>query len=776
MVVVERAHARELAAQRAHDPELLRLSLQRPYFPPSVPVLPFGPSRLAILCGGRREVLRSTVPHALVRRLLGLCDGTRAPSEIAAALAPDFGGAGEALRNVDELVTLLDRRGLMQDGVPDAADGVPLREAETERFWEQVVAADSVHRSRAALRAAVDRFRVRVLGPASLRGEAEAAIRAAGLRLADAGAPDVALVLYDDPADLCPSPEPLSPLPLQPGTLVLFAGGGPESFRLGPLVPAEAAATVAGWLAGPWLETPSHDRSAPVLEGLRASLSAARLFRLACGLERGRKFNSVEVFARRAPGAPITREIALVSPYVAAATAGPPDPAMLVAAAQSGIEELFSRHLSPRTYLMHYASKNRKLAAGPAPAFHGVPTLALPTADPDADPGADPGAAATMASRLSLLCKWAFGEDEGRRLTPSGGDLRSAALIVNLPQDTDLPAGLYRYRDADHLLERLGAPLVGAETGLPDTGPSFLVVSRLRRVARKYQDAAYKICGLDAGVSSAVLMEAAARLGLDLVVRTDLDMGAIERRLPLPFLDDRHMLSLCLAAPDGAGEPPHEPEHDPLDDPQALHEPRLPHWIVALGKAPLRDRQLPAPAEPQPSLGDLARMEEVLRARRAVRLLPPAPLPPETILALLAEARAGAARHAPSLAPHLRLVAVDRARGLVAAGCDGRPRWSPGIGDTRVFWQSVPDMAPALLVAGLEMAPLARDHGAPGYRYALQALGAGLHLAWLGACARGLQGTLLGGVFNEGLNACLPGESWRIAPIAGLAVGQGARS
>lgn len=771
MVRVESAHARELAAQRAHDPELLRLSLERPYFPPDFPVLPFGPSRLAILCGGRREVLRSTVPHALVKRLLGLCDGTRTPGEIAVALAPEFGGAGEALRNVDELVTLLDRRGLMQDGVPDAADGVPLREAETERFWEQVVAADSVHRSRAALRAALDRFRVRVLGPAALRDEAQAAIRAAGLQLGDTGTQDVTLVLYDDPADL-----PLSPEPLQPGTLVLFAGGGPESFRLGPLVPAEAAATVAGWLAGPWLEAPSPDRPAPVLEGLRASLSAARLFRLACGLERGRKFNSVEVFARRAPGASITREIVLVSPYVAAASAGPPDAAMLVAAAQSGIEELFSRHLSPRTYLMHYASKNRMLAAGPAPAFHGVPTLALPTADPGVDPDADPGAGATMASRLSLLCGWAFGEDEGRRITPSGGDLRSAALLVNLPQGTDLPAGLYRYRDADHLLERLGAPLAGADTGLPDSGPAFLVVSRLRRVARKYQDAAYKICGLDAGVSGAVLMETAARLGLDLAVRTDLDMAAIERRLPLPVLDDRHMLSLCLAAPDGSADPPREPPDERPDDPQALHEPRLPHWIVALGKAPLRGRLRAARAEAQPSLGDLARMDEVLRARRAVRLLPPAPLPPETVLELLAEARAGAARHAPSLAPYLRLVAVDRARGLVTEGRDGRPRWSPGIGDTRVFWQSVPDTAPALLVAGLEMAPLARDTGAPGYRYALQALGAGLHLAWLGACARGLQGTLLGGVFNEGLNACLPGESWRIAPIAGLAVGQGVRS
>lgn len=778
MLTVERSHARELAAQRVTDPELLRLSVEAPYFPPDFPVLPFGPGRLAILCGGRREVLRSTIPLDLVKRVLGRCDGTRPVGEIAAGLAPDFGGTEEALRNVDELVTLLDRRGLLQDGAPQAEGGTALRDPETERFWEQVCAADSVHRSRASLRAAVDRFSVCVHGPAHLMAPAEAALRAAGLHLGAAGTQDVALVLYDEAGDLALPQEVL-----RPGGLVLFAGGGADCFRLGPLVPAERAATVAGWLAerfvGGALEAGGQGPRAPAFDGVRASLCAAKLFRLAGGIERGRKFNCIELFRREGPDGDLARNIVLVSPYLAAdAGDGAPGEAMLVAAAQSGIEEPFSRHLSQRTYLMHYSSKNRKLAAGTAPAFFGAPALALPEDVPlETSVG-------TMAERLSLLCKWAFGEEDGRRITPSGGDLRSASLLVNLPRDSDLPAGLYRYRDTDHVLERLAGPLDPAATGVPDTGPAFLLVSRMRRVARKYQDAAYKICGLDVGVSSAVLMEIAARLGLGLCVRSDLDMRAIESRLPLPFIDDRHMLSLCLAPPQDEGRgaarapatlaPPARP-----GDREALHEPRLPHWIAALGRAPLRtgepapDRQAaPAPAA-QSSLGSLAQMQQVLLARRAVRMLPPVPLPPETILALLAEAQAGVARHAPDIARHLRIYAVDRARSLVADAADGGPRWRPGVGDTRIFWQAVPDMAPAMLVAGLEMEPLATGFGAPGYRYALQAVGAGLHLAWLGACARGLQGTLLGGVFNEGLNACSADERWRIAPIAGLVFGEG---
>ncbi|WP_417773379.1 hypothetical protein [Stappia sp.] len=770
MLNVERSHARELAAQRVRDPELLRLAPLAPYFPPDFAILPFGPARLAILCGNRREVLSSTIPLDLVKRILGLCDGTRAREEIATAVAVEFGGLDEAARNVDELVALLDRNGVLQDGSPGPQGGVHLRDPETERFWEQVCGADSVHRSRRALREAFDRFRVRVSGPEHLRQAAERAVRGAGLELDGAGAcngsvHDVSLVLYDDPAGL-----QLSNEDTRPGALTLFAGSDRDSFRLGPLVPAETASAVAKWLSGAWLASGRPVLSGHPMKEMWATITAARLFRLACGLERGRKFNAVEIFSRCATHEELLRRAVLVSPYVAVeAGSSAPNEALLVAAAQSGIEEPFSRHLSSRTYLMHYATKNRKLASGPAPAFFGAPAFFLPEAVVERQ--------GTLSERLSLACKWAFGLDGGRRITPSGGDLRSAELLVNLPCATDLPAGLYRYRDTDHALERLGEVRASNETGLSESEPSFLIVSRLRRVARKYQDAAYKICGLDAGVCAAVLMQVGARLGMPLTVRTDLDMRPIERLLPLSFVDDRYLLSACLTsgtsvASEGPGA---EPVFGP--DPAALSEQRALLWVAALGRRPLAPSQPRAvPGEPQASLGGLADLGATLSARRAVRLLPPDALPCDTILELLAEAETGVARYVPGLARHIRIVAVDRARGRVFNRGAGLAGWRPGARDARIFWQGVPDMAPAMLVGGLEMGPLASAHGAAGYRNALQALGAGLHLAWLGACARGLQGTLLGGVFNEGMNACLPADSWRIAPIAGLAFGEAAPS
>lgn len=90
---------------------------QRPRLAIAGPLL-HGSGELHIV--GRSEVLTISDPDGMVRRLLGLADGSRTRAEVVAALAIDYPLAGE--QEVHEALRELEAAGVIEDCMPRARD------------------------------------------------------------------------------------------------------------------------------------------------------------------------------------------------------------------------------------------------------------------------------------------------------------------------------------------------------------------------------------------------------------------------------------------------------------------------------------------------------------------------------------------------------------------------------------------------------------------------------------------------------------------------------
>lgn len=758
MLTLKRSNAREMAEQMARDPELRRLMPARPFLPREFAFLPFGSNRFAVLCGSRREVIHSTMQLELIKRVAAQFDGTRGFDQIAEALAPIFQSAEEAARNSYELATLLYRRGLLQDGT----FGVVSADDESVRFWDQYCGVEGVHHNRQDIDGARQVFTVRLSGAQNLTAPLKTTLATAGVRILSDSAetsPALELVLYDDPAGLAV---------MAHEGLTLFAGLVGDRFMLGPLMPGAMAPEMKSWLQSSAFRPSVYAQGSGLLSQIWPSLCAAQVYKLACGLGGAKMYSKVNVITDGPLPEGVTQRSYSVSHYIPAVA---PDQSLsesaLVAASQSGIEQPFSDRFNQRVYLSHYNNKNITLTQEGASVFHGVPLVRFA----DVSTG-QPGC---LVAQTATLCKWAFGIENGRRITPSGGDLRSAELLVNWPQRNidRIPCGLYRYRGAEHALERISDAVPIKELGQAEPSPAYLIVSSHGKVARKYYDWGFRVCALDAGVSGTVLMQGAQHLSQPLALRADVDLRRLEGFIPLPFVDQRHMLSACLTQLPACDPPPALPRVKPGD--LALTDEQLPIWTVELARQPLDlPAQRPQAAvldKPLKGAPDEVQFAALLRKRRAVREVSPEPIDPELILALRAEAEAGARLYDSQLFHFLRVVATDRARGLSWDPESAEQGWQPFDTSLRLFVQSVPEQAPAALLCALDMSVLVQQQGFAGYKYALQAAGAALHTGWLGAWANGLQGSIIGSVMNDGFRSCCHTPGWHLAPVAGLIFG-----
>jgi SagB-type dehydrogenase family enzyme len=206
-------------------------------------------------------------------------------------------------------------------------------------------------------------------------------------------------------------------------------------------------------------------------------------------------------------------------------------------------------NLAPKAYQLHYAASVVKMAsAGPhksystpgppvelAAAFGAMPDGLKRAYDGGAlgSPAAPTNGPVTIADVARLLMLTAGrrmnsvweGWPQGRRLTPSGGNLASQQLYLFSYSVGGLAAGLYNFNSLDDTLEPLGAAgaretleaAVPGAAGLGSRMAAVLVQTAVYgRVEHKYVSKAYRYCLHDSGAMLESLRAVSHALGLEL--------------------------------------------------------------------------------------------------------------------------------------------------------------------------------------------------------------------------------------------------------------------
>ncbi len=169
--------------------------------------------------------------------------------------------------------------------------------------------------------------------------------------------------------------------------------------------------------------------------------------------------------------------------------------------------------ISPKGHQVHYRMDNLMIQHDHR-SYDSSPKISLPVVEPAAVAGR---AGRLDVETLGALLRGAFGlkpephNPQVRRYAPTGGNLGSpqAFLIVN--DVAGIAAGRYYYNPFEHCLSVLGEEPDPVER---DAAVVVSIHSALSRVAHKYQQLAFRICCLDAGVACAQLEAIAADAGI----------------------------------------------------------------------------------------------------------------------------------------------------------------------------------------------------------------------------------------------------------------------
>lgn len=245
-------------------------------------------------------------------------------------------------------------------------------------------------------------------------------------------------------------------------------------------------------------------------------------------------------------------------------------------------------NLAPKAYQMHYAASVVKMAsASPHKNYSTpLPPIELATAFgemPDglkraydggalrspAAPTKGPVAIADVARLLMLTAGrrmnsvWK-GWPQGRRLTPSGGNLASQQLYLINYSVGGLAAGLYNFNSSDDTLEPLGAAgaretFDAAVPGAAGLGPrmaaALVQTAVYGRVEHKYVSKAYRYCLHDSGAMLESLRAVSHALGLELWHTLEFYDDEVRDLIGLHTIQEFPLLVALLVHPSPQGEP-----------------------------------------------------------------------------------------------------------------------------------------------------------------------------------------------------------------------------
>lgn len=245
-------------------------------------------------------------------------------------------------------------------------------------------------------------------------------------------------------------------------------------------------------------------------------------------------------------------------------------------------------NLAPKTYQMHYAPSVVKMASAAPHKSYSTPHRAVELAAafgavPDglkkayaggALPGPPEGSRGpvtlTDVARLLMLTAgrrmnsvWE-GWPQGRRLTPSGGNLASQQLYLLNYSVGGLDGGLYNFNSLGDALEPLGraAPREALEAAVPGAaglGPrvaaALVQTAVYGRVEHKYASKAYRYCLHDGGAMLESLRAVSDALGLELWHTLDFYDDEVREFIGLHTVQEFPLLVALLAHPLPQAEP-----------------------------------------------------------------------------------------------------------------------------------------------------------------------------------------------------------------------------
>lgn len=458
------------------------------------------------------------------------------------------------------------------------------------------------------------------------------------------------------------------------------------------------------------------------------------------------------------------------------------------------------RYLHPRAHQEHYSAANLAAYTKPLPQVSSAQQIRMPATEGLAsepswmmEPGSGSRPSVTsQAEALAAILHMAVGNklmaDGGqRRISPSGGGLKSTAYYVYLAGLLDLPNGIFSFNSSDSTLEPIQ---IEDPQDLADAfgeveraqGPSVWVISvaHLERVRGKYGDFSYNIAHLDAGVSLAFTREVAFCLGWIVSEAPQFDTVALGRLMRTHGSDNCQLVTYAFKLlPKAAIAAPRPGRSETIDD-----------LIIAA-------RQMQRAAAPPDTDSDVllsptirtrtgkASIGQIMDERRARYRYGESEVPGELVREMLALSHQQMRHRVEAGALDLPIVPwVLRPKGdpCLPAGIYEVRRGHTQAWKQRAATFSVEDMPDcinqvSLAKAGLivtyvaDLEEIFRHYGPAGYKHALVTCGAAVAHLWLVAQGAGLVGTAAGGIIEHGLMQRTGLDGYTESPLFSLVLG-----
>ena len=779
--------ARGIGENFARDPEL---SLpERPCFSPEIVVVPYQQKGLLFEGVRGRQVVLGASTRMFIPQLLNRLDGKHTIDQLCAQFP------SVPRKAMNDALALLFSRGLLEDGnaCPQPGRGAAL--TELAAFAGRFADVTRINRNRDA---ALDRLAQARVAIAGLPGH-EVLLHAlenqgiGSLRVIErpedlAGSGELLLAVFSGDADAATWMRRAASLSMQ----VLHAHVGQDASEIGPLFVPD----VSGCYDCFRRVQPAPTGAPGVDLAFWAGILALNALHLISRIGPVGLFNTARV-SRHMPHGKLYDEVKLARlpgcPTCGLTGCGPqPDHPDIRTWLYHNACDTMPYHAlrNPRDHQQHYAATNVQLAEQTPKPFYGAPATALPegavTRLGMAAPWLAPVAPVDrlgIADLASILC-CAAGYQPGvgglRRIAPNGGGLGAASMFVIARRVDGLAPGIYHYAGHTHSLERLGEVsddlLEGALGASASPLPRAILVgtAHLVKLRRKYDNFAFRLGSLDAGVAKAMCMDAATALGVCQREYPDARDKVLAHLLGMPVFGNRNMITFALGLGNQATAALARGHHH---YPDGLIEASSQLGATRVATPRLRPAGPPAlVATPMPAFGQL------LLARRSLRSYAAQALPGAVLEQILA---AGAAIDEDCVAagalPLRMTLWVVLTAGVPGAGVY---RWDSAA---RLLEPRSAGVPMALLEASMSQRGFARApvvvfvtgdfeqaltaHGPRGYRDMLNRAGSMMLRLLLAGTGLGVGGCMWGGVTEEACGSLLGIDRYRDCPLIGAALG-----
>lgn len=513
----------------------------RPCLAPGLVCVPLADGLAFVGTANRQTVLRGRAALTLIPRLLPALDGTRTVAELAAA-HPDV--AGTDLR---ACVALLYVSGLLQDGPAGPRGG--LIPAEVADYLGRNLDTTRVNHSRTEACDRLARTRVLVAGPEPLAGRLRTELAGAGVDAHEWGGPaqavvdDDLLVVVDD-GDAA-ALEAVDQACRRSGSSWLRTAAGPRTAEVGPLFNARYTCCHECFAAS---GARPGGAPSPARAAIWAALTATEVVHLlsrvgstpstsGCTVFDLADWTQSQVGAYRRPGCP------RCLPVRAPARPDRPAPAHLY---EQAVAAPPREWLNLKDHQAHYQPANLSLQRYNKE-YLAAPRIPLDGGPPGPAPRLTLGALSVLLRRTAGLREDGPATAAGKvgRWAPTGGNLGSVQAYLLALDVPELAPAWYFYQRGDHSLARIRAlaSAAEAEAVCPELAPRrpaalLVLTGALGVVSAKYQDFAYRILCLDAGVALAQLSALADEYGLATRFAGRWDDTALSRALRIDATDE----------------------------------------------------------------------------------------------------------------------------------------------------------------------------------------------------------------------------------------------